>query len=54
MGSEKKKVVEIKIKRFDPEGKRGYFSTYKVPILAGMTLLDALLYIKENLDGRGK
>jgi len=50
MGSEK--VVEFKVKRFDPEHNKGYLSTYyKVPILPGMTILDALLYIKDKVDG---
>lgn len=51
MGSEKEKFMEFKIKRFDPEGKRRFLSTYNVSALTGMTLLDALLYIKDNLDG---
>jgi succinate dehydrogenase/fumarate reductase iron-sulfur protein len=44
-------VVEFKIKRFDPERNKRYLSTYRVPVLTGMTILDALLYIKDNLDG---
>jgi len=51
MASRKEKVVEFKIKRFDPKGNRLCVSTYKVPTPTGMTLLDALLYIKDNLDG---
>jgi len=51
MGSGKEKVVEFKIKRFDPERNKRYLSTYKVPTLTGTTILDALLYIKDNLDG---
>ena len=49
----KEKVVEFRIKRFDPEkhNKKPHISTYKVPILSGMSILDALLYIKDNLDG---
>jgi succinate dehydrogenase/fumarate reductase iron-sulfur protein len=45
------KVVEFKIRRFDPERNRRYMSKYKVPIRTGMTLLDVLLHIKDNLDG---
>ena len=49
----KEKIVEFKIKRFNPEkqDKTSYISTYKVPILPGMSILDALLHIKDNLDG---
>ncbi|OGP83211.1 MAG: hypothetical protein A2Z08_06110 [Deltaproteobacteria bacterium RBG_16_54_11] len=50
MASELEKVVEFKVQRFDPEGKRRYLSTYQVPIHRGMTILDALNYIKDNLD----
>ena len=44
------KIVEFKILRFDPETKRRYFSIYKVPARMGNTLLDGLMYIKDNLD----
>jgi succinate dehydrogenase/fumarate reductase iron-sulfur protein len=44
------KVVEFRIKRFDPQAKRSYLSTYKVPVRKGTTLLDVLLYVKDNLD----
>ncbi len=44
------KNVEFKISRFDPEQKRNYMSTFRVPIRKGTTLLDALLYIKDNCD----
>ncbi len=51
MGSGKDKIIEFQIKRFDPELNKQCISKYKVPILMGMTILDALLYINENLDG---
>jgi len=44
------KMVELKIKRYDPENKRHYTSTYKVPARKGTTVLDALIYVKDNLD----
>jgi succinate dehydrogenase/fumarate reductase iron-sulfur protein len=44
------KTVEFKISRFDPESKKSYTSTFKVPIRKGTTILDAFLYIKDNLD----
>ncbi|MEM4704782.1 MAG: succinate dehydrogenase iron-sulfur subunit [Candidatus Bathyarchaeia archaeon] len=47
---EVEKNVEFKIKRYDPETKKQYVSTYLVPIKKGTTVLDALLYIKDNLD----
>ncbi len=50
MSTKVEKIVELKIHRFDPESDRHYVSTYKVPIRKGTTLLDAFLYIKDNLD----
>ena len=50
MSSEVEKTVEFKIHRFDPQRKRLYISTYNVPVRKGTTLLDALMYIKDNLD----
>ncbi|MFQ5759092.1 MAG: succinate dehydrogenase iron-sulfur subunit, partial [Candidatus Bathyarchaeia archaeon] len=51
MTAEAKKTVKFRIHRFDPERNKHYLSTYKVPARTGMTILDALLYIKDNLDG---
>ena len=50
MSSEVEKIVEFRIHRFDPQQKRHYISTYKVPVRKGMTLLEALMYIKDNFD----
>ncbi|MDH5482451.1 MAG: succinate dehydrogenase iron-sulfur subunit [Candidatus Bathyarchaeota archaeon] len=50
MSTKVEKIVEFKISRFDPESKKHYVSTYKVPIRKGTTILEALLYIKDNLD----
>ena len=50
MSSEVEKIVEFKIHRFDPKQKRHYVSTYKIPVRKGTTLLDALMYTKDNLD----
>ncbi len=44
------KTVEFTIHRFDPKQKRPYVSTYKMPVRKGTTLLDALMYIKDNFD----
>ncbi len=43
-------VVKIRIKRYNPESKKIWWQEYDVPIIEGMTVLDALLYIKENID----
>ncbi len=50
MNGEVVKVVEFRIRRYDPDTKRSYVSTFKVPIRRGTTILDVLNYIKENLD----
>jgi len=50
MNGEVMKVVEFRIRRYDPETRKSYISIYKVPILRGTTILDVLNYIKENLD----
>lgn len=45
------KKVNLKIYRFNPEkNEKPYYETYVVPLYKGMTLLDALFYIKENID----
>ena len=50
MSSKVEKIVEFKIHRFDPQNKRHYVSTYKAPVYKGTTILEALQYIKDNLD----
>ncbi|MGC8998250.1 MAG: succinate dehydrogenase iron-sulfur subunit [Candidatus Bathyarchaeia archaeon] len=50
MNSEAVKIVEFRIRRYDPDAKRSYISTFKVPIRRGTTILDVLNYIKENFD----
>jgi len=51
MSAEKEKITEFRIHRFDPKRNKSYLSVYKVPTRVGMTILDALNYIKDNLDG---
>jgi len=51
MSTKIEKMVELKIQRFDPQTKRSSVSAFKVPVYKGTTLLDALNYIKDNLDG---
>ncbi len=50
MSTKIEKNVEFKIHRFDPENKKHYVATYKVPIRKGTTILDCLMYIKDNID----
>ena len=43
---------KIKIQRFDPDkDKKPYLQSYEVPCEKGMTVLDALYYIQNHLDG---
>jgi succinate dehydrogenase / fumarate reductase iron-sulfur subunit len=44
-----KKVI-FKIWRFKPPEKRQGYTKYEVPVVEGMTVLDGLLHIKENID----
>ena len=44
------KVVTIRIRRYDPETRRTWWQEYKVEARRGMTVLDALLQIKEEQD----
>lgn len=46
------KNVRVTISRFDP-GVDGepHYQTYEVPLVEGMSVLEALDYIYENLDG---
>lgn len=51
-GSRELKEVTFRVYRYDPAGKEGPgFKTYTIPFTRGMTVLDGLIYIKENLDG---
>jgi succinate dehydrogenase / fumarate reductase iron-sulfur subunit len=43
--------VIFKVLRYNPEvDSRAYFKEYNVPVTVGLTCLDGLLFIKENLD----
>ena len=45
------RMATVKVPRFDPsKDKRIRYQTYRVPIQFGMSILDALEYIYENLD----
>jgi len=46
------KTVKVKVYRFDAAvDESGHYQTYKVPLVQGMSVMDALDYIYENLDG---
>jgi succinate dehydrogenase / fumarate reductase iron-sulfur subunit len=46
------KTVSFKILRYDPEKDgRPSFQSFEVPVSKGMTVLDGLIWIKNNLDG---
>jgi len=42
--------VTLRIKRYDPESGREWWQDYKVKTYRGMTVLDALLRVKEEID----
>jgi succinate dehydrogenase / fumarate reductase, iron-sulfur subunit len=45
------KEVTFRIQRYDPDkDSKPYFQLYKIELQHGMTILDALMHIKENLD----
>ena len=51
MTHESAKQVTLKVQRYDPEqGSALQFKEYTVPSSRGTTVLDGLIYIKENLD----
>lgn len=44
-------IIKFHIRRYDPlKDERPYIRTYDVPVKKGMVILDALHYIKENID----
>ncbi|MFX0198904.1 MAG: fumarate reductase (CoM/CoB) subunit TfrB [Candidatus Hodarchaeota archaeon] len=47
-----KKTIQLRVYRYNPQtDTEPKYQTYKVPYEPGMTGLDALLYIQDNLDG---
>jgi fumarate reductase iron-sulfur subunit len=47
-----KDVVRVTVSRYDPvTDEQPYPQTYEVPLIQGMSVLDVLDYIYENLDG---
>lgn len=49
-GGEEYPAVTVIVRRHSPETGRSWLQEYRVPLRRGMTLLDALLYIKSRLD----
>lgn len=43
--------VEFQVKRFDPAENKSWIDTYTIPIEKGMTVLEGLWYIMQNIDG---
>jgi succinate dehydrogenase/fumarate reductase-like Fe-S protein len=44
--------IKVKVHRFDPAAKmKAFQQTYEVPLTDGMSVLDVLDYIYENIDG---
>jgi succinate dehydrogenase / fumarate reductase iron-sulfur subunit len=51
MGRASKKNTIFRVLRYDPERDRSpHYDKFEVPLTPGLTVLDALIYIKENLD----
>ena len=51
--SQATRPINFHVTRYNPErDRKPYVQTYTVPVRAGMTVLDGLHYIKENLDPR--
>lgn len=49
--SKQNSTVIFKVQRFNPEkDRKPYLQEFSVPVRRGMTILDGLIYIKENLD----
>jgi succinate dehydrogenase subunit B (EC 1.3.5.1) len=48
MPEDSKRIATLKVYRGDKE--KGDFKTYKVPVEAGMVVLDAIHYIQQNDD----
>jgi succinate dehydrogenase / fumarate reductase iron-sulfur subunit len=50
-GNGSEKVIQFHVSRYNPErDSKPYIQTYSVPVREGMTVLEGLHYIKENLD----
>lgn len=46
------KIIKVKVFRFNPlKDKEPSYKTYEVPLVEGMSVLNVLNYIYENIDG---
>ena len=46
------KMIQVKLFRFNPsEDKKPYYQSFEIPLETGMSAMDALDYIYQNLDG---
>ena len=43
-------LATVKIYRSQPGEEKGEFQTYQIPYFPGMTLLDGLIWLRENVD----
>lgn len=50
MGTAKEKTSQVRVLRQDPSAGHRDFQTYEVPFNSGWSVMNALLYIYENLD----
>lgn len=47
----KEETIKVKVKRYDPDSnQREHFVSYEVPYQEGMSVLNVLNYIYENID----
>ena len=45
-----RKKVKFNIKRYDPNNQQSKFESYEIDVPKGMTILEALQFIKDNMD----
>ncbi|MCL7384075.1 MAG: succinate dehydrogenase/fumarate reductase iron-sulfur subunit [Thaumarchaeota archaeon] len=50
MSEKNENILQFRIKRWDPRSAKFSIHYYEVPTTPYMTILDALIYIKENID----
>lgn len=50
MTGEERRELVLRVYRYSSKERRSWIQEYRVPLYRGMTVLDALLYIKERLD----
>ena len=49
-GKVESREITFRVRRYNPETGNRWWEEYKIPVYRGTTVLDALLYIKENVD----